>query len=71
MIKICSEKKKVLIISYADTSQCLIKYDEIIDICKKYYSSVDINKINYLYRNLGQKPNKVNGNELLIVCGGK
>ena len=26
------------------------------------------NKIDYLYRNLGQKPNKVKGNELLIVC---
>lgn len=68
MIKLCSENNKRIVISYSDTSQCLISYDEISNICKKYYSSVKINKIDYLYRNLGQKPNKVKGNELLIVC---
>ena len=68
MIRLCANNKKKLVISYSDTKQCLISYDEICNICKKYYSKVNINKINYLYRNLGQKPNKVNGNELLIVC---
>lgn len=68
MIKLCSVNKKKIIISYSDTDQCLITYDEIKDICEKYYSKVEIKKINYLYRNLGQKPNKVSGNELLIMC---
>lgn len=68
MIELCSVSKKKLIISYSDTNQCLITYDEIKKICEKYYSTVRINKVNYLYRNLGQKPNKVSGNELLITC---
>lgn len=68
MIEKCSKKGIKLVISYSDTSQCLISYDEIKEICKKYYKDVKINKIDYLYRNLGQKPNKVKGNELLIVC---
>lgn len=68
MIKICADNKKKLVISYSDTEQCLISYEDISAICNKYYRSVIINKIDYLYRNLGQKPNKVKGNELLIVC---
>lgn len=68
MISICAKSRKKLIISYSDTKQCLINYNEICDICNKHYSNVKINKINYLYRNLGQKPNKVKGNELLIIC---
>ena len=68
MINLCASSKKKVIISYSDTDQCLISYNEIKEICEKYYSSVEIKKINYLYRNLGQKPNKVSGNELLIMC---
>lgn len=68
MISLCSKQNKKIIISYSDTTQCLISYDEICSICKKYYKNIYINKIKYLYKNLGQKPNKVKGNELLIVC---
>lgn len=68
MINICSEQNKKLVISYSDTSQCLIDYEIINNICKKHYKKVKVEKINYLYRNLGQKPNKVTGNELLFIC---
>ena len=68
MIKLCAEQNKKIIISYSDTKQCLINYEDIKSICNANYKKVNIEKINYLYRNLGQKPNKVNGNELIIVC---
>lgn len=68
LIEICSIKNKKLIISYSDTSQCIIDYETMKEICNRYYKKVKINKIDYLYRNLGQKPNKVKGNELLIIC---
>lgn len=68
MINLCFSNKKNLVISYSDTSQCILSKDEIIKICKRYYANVNINQIDYLYRNFGQKPNKVKGNELLIVC---
>lgn len=68
MIRLCAAAKKNLVISYSDTSQCILSKEEISNVCKMYYDDVDINEINYLYRNFGQKPNKVKGNELLIVC---
>lgn len=71
VIKLCSREVNKIVISYSDTNQCLIVYKDIINICKKYYKNIDINKIDYLYKNLGQKPNKVKGNELLIICEGK
>lgn len=68
MISICSKKNKKLLISYSDTKQCIIMKNELIEICEKYYKCVEVVQIDYLYRNFGQKPNKVKGNELLIVC---
>ncbi|MBQ4646126.1 MAG: DNA adenine methylase [Candidatus Gastranaerophilales bacterium] len=68
IIKLSNANKKNLVISYSDTSQCIITKNEIIEICKKYYNNVLVNEIDYLYRNFGQKPNKVTGNELLIIC---
>ena len=68
MIHLCVKNRKKIIISYSDTKQCLIDYEDIKSICKKNYISVNIKKISYLYRNFGQKHNKVNGNELIIVC---
>ena len=68
MIKTCSKKKKKLFISYSDTKQCMISKTDLIDICKNYYDYVHIIETEYLYRNLGQKPNKVKGNELLFIC---
>lgn len=68
MIKLCFENNKKLVISYSDTSQCILKKEEIVDIVNKYYANVEVKEIDYLYRNFGQKPNKVKGNELLIIC---
>lgn len=68
MIFLCKSHNKNLVISYSDTDQCILSKEEINEICKKYYRDVKVNQIDYLYRNFGQKPNKVEGNELLIVC---
>lgn len=71
MIKTSKYRNKNLVISYSDTSQCILTKEEIEKICRKYYAIVKVKEIDYLYRNFGQKPNKVKGNELLIVCEAK
>lgn len=68
MINLCADNKKKLVISYSDTSQCILKKEEIITIVNNYYGNVQVKEIDYLYRNFGQRPNKVKGNELLIIC---
>lgn len=68
MISECAKLKKIILISYSDTKQCIITKEQLLEICRRYYKSVSINEEDYLYRNFGQKPNKVKGNELLIVC---
>lgn len=68
MIELCCKRNKNLVISYSDTAQCILSKEEVVNICKKWYSKTSIKEIDYLYRNFGQKPNKVKGNELLIVC---
>ena len=68
MIQLCADRNKNIIISYSDTIQCILSKEEIKDICEKYYVKVTESSIAYLYRNLGQKPNKVKGNELLFTC---
>ena len=68
MIDACSRIKKIVVISYSDTKQCIITKEQLLAICNKYYSSVTLEEQDYLYRNFGQKPNRVQGTELLIVC---
>ncbi len=68
MISLCYKNNKKLVISYSDTSQCILKKEEVVEITNRYYSDVEVKEIDYLYRNFGQKPNKVKGNELLIIC---
>lgn len=68
MIKLCYNAGKTIIISYSDTSQCILEKSELLSICKKYYVKTEAKEIDYLYRNFGQKPNKVNGKELIIIC---
>ena len=68
IIKLSYANKKNLVISYSDTSQCIISKSEVIKRCQKYYNNVTVNEIDYQYRNFGQKPNKVKGNELLLIC---
>ncbi len=71
MIFLACNVNKNLVISYSDTSQCILSKEEITVICRKYYKKTEIKEIDYLYRNFGQKPNKVKGNELLIICEAK
>ncbi len=68
MIDKCAALNKIIVISYSDTKQCIVSKEQLLDICKRYYSDVTIKEEDYLYRNFGQKPNRVKGNELLIVC---
>lgn len=68
MIKKCANLHKPIVISYSDTKQCIVLKSELIDICKKYYVEVNVEELDYLYRNFGQQPNKVKGKELLVIC---
>lgn len=68
MISLCRTARKSLVISYSDTKQCILSKSEIKEICEKYYQKVIVKEIDYLYRNFGQQPNKVKGNELIIRC---
>lgn len=69
MVSLCKNKNLKIVISYSDTSQCILKIDVITEICKKYYgNNVVIQNIAYMYRNFGQKPNRVLAKEYLITC---
>lgn len=68
MIGACARINKTAVISYSDTKQCIITKEQLLAICNKYYPSVTLDEQDYLYRNFGQKPNRVKGTELLIVC---
>lgn len=64
----CACKNKKLFISYADTQQCMITKDKIIEICGEFYTMVEVKEIEHMYRNFGQKAHKVVGKELIISC---
>lgn len=68
MIEKCAALNKIIVISYSDTKQCIVSKQQLLTVCNRYYSHVTVKEEDYLYRNFGQKPNKVKGNELLIVC---
>lgn len=68
MIGACARINKIAVISYSDTKQCIITKEQLLAICNKHYPSVTLEEQDYLYRNFGQKPNRVKGTELLIVC---
>ena len=68
MVRKCSQLQKKILISYSDTKQCIVTKEQLLGICNKHYANVFVEELDYLYRNFGQKPNKVKGNELLIVC---
>lgn len=74
MIQICKEQNLNAVISYSNTEQCILKIHDIEDICSSIYgNNVIINNIEHMYRNFGQKPNKILAKEYLIscVCEGK
>ena len=69
MISLCKSKHLNAVISYSDTNQCILRINEITEICQKYYfDRVDIQNIAHMYRNFGQKPNRVMAKEYLITC---
>lgn len=69
LIALCKGKGLNAVISYSDTKQCILAIGEVINICQKYYgNSVNIQNIAHMYRNFGQKPNRVLAKEYLITC---
>lgn len=69
MLRLCKSKNYNAVISYSDTAQCILSIEEITTICKKYYGdSIKIDNIDHMYRNFGQKPNRVLAKEYLITC---
>lgn len=69
MLRLCKSKNYNIVISYSDTTQCILSIDEITKLCKQYYgSSIKIDNIDHMYRNFGQKPNRVLAKEYLITC---
>ena len=68
MLQKCSFYRLNCVISYSNTSQCILEIDDIIGICQKHYQHVNINQVDHMYRNFGQKPNRVTAKEFIISC---
>lgn len=69
MLNLCKKNNFNAIISYSDTAQCILTIDDITSLCHKYYGqSVKIENIAHMYRNFGQKPNRVLAKEYIITC---
>lgn len=69
MLRLCKQKNYNAVISYSDTKQCILSIDEITSLCNKFYGrSIKIDNIDHMYRNFGQKPNRVLAKEYLITC---
>ena len=56
--------------NHIETGRAELKIDDLIQICNSAYGNenVTINNIEHLYRNFGQKPNKIFAKEYLITC---
>ena len=69
MLKLCKKNNYNAIISYSDTEQCILKIEDIKEICKEHYNTnIRFDNIAHMYRNFGQKPNKVLAKEYIITC---
>lgn len=68
MLSKCAELQKIVVMSYSNTKQCIVSQEELVSVCEEYFDNVRVEEQDYLYRNFGQKPNKVKGKELLIIC---
>ena len=69
MISLCHQKNLNMVISYSDTSQCILSIEEIESMCKECYgNNIIFENAAYMYRNFGQKPNKVLAKEYIISC---
>jgi len=71
MLKLVKGRKYNAVISYSDTSQCILTIDDIKDMCIEVYGNkpnVIVDTADHMYRNFGQKPNKVLAKEYIISC---
>jgi adenine-specific DNA methylase len=69
MLRLCKSSNLNAVISYSNTSQCILHISEIENVCKKYYGmNVRTKNIDHMYRNFGQKPNRVLAKEFIITC---
>lgn len=69
MLELCKKNNFNAIISYSDTAQCILTIAEVTFLCHKYYGqAVKIENIAHMYRNFGQKPNRVLAKEYIITC---
>lgn len=69
LLRLCKENSLNAVISYSDTAQCILTIDDIKSICHEYYNEhVIIDNIAHMYRNFGQKPNRVLAKEFIITC---
>lgn len=72
LLRLCKENSLNAIISYSDTAQCILTIDDIISVCKEFYKKeVIVDNIAHMYRNFGQKPNRVLAKEYIITCKNK
>ena len=72
MIQLCNNKHLNAVISYSNTEQCILKINDIEKICSSIYgNNVIIKNVEHMYRNFGQKPNKILAKEYLISCVNK
>lgn len=69
MLDLCKKKNFNAVISYSDTAQCILTIDDVTNLCHKYYgNNVIIENVAHMYRNFGQKPNRVLAKEYIITC---
>ena len=69
LLQLCRRREYNAIISYSDTAQCILSIEDIKQICSKYYQeNVLFENVAHMYRNFGQKPNKILAKEYIITC---
>lgn len=69
LLKLCKENAVNAIISYSNTAQCILTINDINTLCQKHYGqNVLFQNVDHMYRNFGQKPNKVLAKEYIITC---
>lgn len=69
LLRLCKENFLHAVISYSDTAQCILTIEDITSVCQEYYyNNVVIENVAHMYRNFGQKPNRVLAKEYIITC---
>lgn len=69
LLRLCKENSLHAVISYSDTAQCILTIEDITSVCQEYYyNNVVIENVAHMYRNFGQKPNRVLAKEYIITC---